>query len=173
MKIRYALLLSLVTFIIGGYVGRTYFREINIVKVPIEKKIEVKGETEYKTQIVYVPKEVDKETGTKEKTDIEVTIPPAEINVKVNDKLVTIKPDFWEEFKFDDGKLVLDQKSSLNMDLRVPEVKRSIEFGAYATNNSLGPMVLLPRKNGSTIVGTGYDFNEKQQEYLFGWTWRF
>jgi hypothetical protein len=78
--------------------------------------IVLKGET--KTEIQYV----EKEPG--EKTDVELNTKPLDIVVKANGQTQVIENKVDEKQKFENGKLVIDQKSELDITKVVDELAR-------------------------------------------------
>lgn len=126
---------------------------------PTPTPIIIRVETKTNTIIKYVSKEVDPKTGQQEKTDLEVNTKQQEMNVKVNDQEFTIKPTVDENYLLENGKIVIDQLSSYQLNLTLPEPKRGIELGGYIGTDGIGVIGIIPKKKGSFIpsVGINYD----------------
>jgi hypothetical protein len=90
-----------ITFGLGYYYGS---RNTKVVYKDKEPVIKTETQTETKTVIQYVPKVIDKTTGTTEKTD--------------------------EKYVFDKDKIQLDQKSTATVDIKVPVIDKSRRWSA-------------------------------------------
>lgn len=124
-----------------------------------EKEIVTEYQTETKTEIAYVPKEVVvyKDRQEVEKTDIDMELGKQELNIKVNGKETTIEKADNEKFVFDKNKLTLTQTSSADINISVPtidETKRW-EIGVGLSNNGAAGMIGFPVKDniGGWIAG--------------------
>lgn len=85
---------------------------------------QVKNTSTYTNTVTYVQKEVDPVTGEKEDTDIELKTKPSKITVKVNDgSKYTFDQLPTENYKFENGKIVMTQQNSL--DINVTQKKPS------------------------------------------------
>lgn len=162
-KYTYALLLVVIGFFIG-YVTRTLTHTCTVTKSEPVIKTEVQYKDRVKTEIAYVPKETviyknaDGTTTTStEKTDIDVTIPKQQLNVKVNNKEFTINKDDKEEYIFDKNKLTLDQTSTADINITVPTIDntRKWELGIGASKNGMAGMIGFPIKSnvGGFVAG--------------------
>jgi hypothetical protein len=110
----------IITLLIGMFIGAfgfysIYTPEPQVINIPSEP-IVLKGDTE--TDIVYV----EKEPG--EKTDVELNTKPLDIIVKTNGQTHVIENKVNETQKFENGKLVIDQKSELDITKMVDELAR-------------------------------------------------
>lgn len=151
------------SFSFGVYCGRNWFPKEKI----IEKQIQVKGDTKTETKVVYI----EKKPG--EKTDVELNIDKPGINVRLNGKEFTLVPDFDEQHKFENGKLVFNQESKFNVDIKQPEPKLGFGIGGLLTNESASVLISLPfgNKNEALLnVGTTFD---KKTTYGLGYIHRF
>lgn len=116
-----------ITFGLGYYYGS---RNTKVVYKDKEPVIKTETQTETKTVIQYVPKVIDKTTGTTEKTDMEVNIPKTDFHVKVNGHEQTITKKDDEKYVFDKDKIQLDQKSTATVDIKVPVIDKSRRWSA-------------------------------------------
>ena len=137
LKTRYWLILLAVCFLLGAGVGsyityqhfpRTIEKRVDIEK-PVVKEV-VKVETE--TQIQYVARAIDPVTGQKENTDLEANINQPKIGVKVNGKDHEFGLLQGETQKFENGKIVMNQDSTIKFEVEVPTVHQKWRVGAYA-----------------------------------------
>ncbi len=107
---------------------RTITKEISIEKPVVETKVEYKD----RTQIQYVPKDIiiNPQTGQKEleKTDVQINKDKTKVYVKVNGKEYAFDLLENEQQKFDDGKITLDQSSTLSVDVSA-QVEQQITNG--------------------------------------------
>lgn len=153
------ILIVLIIFGAGVYVGHTYFPEkINvpvvadgISKMPGAINIEgdVKQTTE--TDFSYVPKKVimhtimDRNGNTRqvteqEKTDLDVDIAKTDFNVKVNGHEATFTKKDDEQYMFDKDKLALKQQSQVEFNVHVDPVivDKTKHFGIGVGINDKG-----------------------------------
>jgi len=85
---------------------------------------QVKNTSTHTNTVTYVQKEIDPVTGQKEDTDVELKTQPSKITVKVNDgSKYTFDQQPNEKYKFENGKLVMTQQTSL--DINVTQKKQS------------------------------------------------
>ncbi|VBB09654.1 Hypothetical protein LUCI_4952 [Lucifera butyrica] len=93
----------------------------------------VQGETKTQTQVVYVPKETIKyidpktkqEITRQEGTDVQADIQKPAVNVKVNGQDYKFDLLQGETQKFQTGKVVMDQTSSVGVNITVPPIDRT------------------------------------------------
>ena len=125
-----------------------------------------------KTTVSYVPKErelvyVDNvPTYVKEDTDVEASIEKPAIVVKVNGKKQQFDLQQNETQKFENGKVVLDQKSTVEFDIKVPErhelnVYGQEEFHAGKFHSQVG----VDKQNGKLVYGAKYDITDQEPVY--------
>ena len=125
-----------------------------------------------KTTVSYVPKErelvyVDNvPTYVKEDTDVEASIEKPAIVVKVNGKKQQFDLQQNETQKFENGKVVLDQKSTVEFDIKVPErhelnVYGQEEFHAGKFHSQVG----IDKQNGKLVYGAKYDITDQEPVY--------
>ena len=125
-----------------------------------------------KTTISYVPKErelvyVDNvPTYVKEDTDVEASIEKPAVVVKVNGKKQQFDLQQNETQKFENGKVVLDQKSTVEFDIKVPErhelnVYGQEEFHAGKFHSQVG----IDKQNGKLVYGAKYDITDQEPVY--------
>ena len=109
--------------------------------VTIEKPILIRGEaTHTQTNTVqYVPKVIDPATGQLEKTDSEYQVNPPKVTVKVNGQSADFDLLTGENWKFENGKLVFLQDSTIGFNFQVPTIdntkKRGISYGLRSDGN--------------------------------------
>ena len=125
-----------------------------------------------KTTVSYVPKEKELvyvnnvPTYVKEDTDVEANIDKPAVTVKVNGKKQKFDLQQNETQKFEDGKVVLDQKSTVEFDIKVPErhelnVYGQEEFRAGKFHSQIG----VDKQNGKLVYGAKYDITDKEPVY--------
>lgn len=124
------------------------------------------------TTVSYVPKQKELRyinnvpTYVKEDTDVEANIEKPAVTVKVNGKTQKFNLQQNETQKFEDGKVVLNQKSTVEFDVKVPErhelnVYGQEEFRAGKFHSQVG----IDKQNGKLIYGAKYDINDKEPIY--------
>lgn len=125
-----------------------------------------------KTTVSYIPKERELvyvnnvPTYVKEDTDVEANIEKPAVTVKVNGKKQKFDLQQNETQKFEDGKVVLDQKSTVEFDIKVPErhelnVYGQEEFRAGKFHSQVG----IDKQNGKLVYGAKYDITDKEPVY--------
>lgn len=125
-----------------------------------------------KTTVSYIPKERELvyvnnvPTYVKEDTDVEANIDKPAVTVKVNGKKQKFDLQQNETQKFEDGKVVLDQKSTVEFDIKVPErhelnVYGQEEFRAGKFHSQVG----IDKQNGKLVYGAKYDITDKEPVY--------
>ena len=124
------------------------------------------------TTVSYVPKQKELRyinnipTYIKEDTDVEANIEQPAVTVKVNGKTQKFNLQQNETQKFEDGKVVLNQKSTVEFDVKVPErhelnVYGQEEFRAGKFHSQVG----IDKQNGKLVYGAKYDINDKEPVY--------
>ena len=124
------------------------------------------------TTVSYVPKQKELRyinnvpTYVKEDTDVEANIEKPAVTVKVNGKTQKFNLQQNETQKFEDGKVVLNQKSTVEFDVKVPErhelnVYGQEEFRAGKFHSQVG----IDKQNGKLVYGAKYDINDKEPIY--------
>lgn len=124
------------------------------------------------TTVSYVPKQKELRyinnipTYVKEDTDVEANIEKPAVTVKVNGKTQKFNLQQNETQKFEDGKVVLNQKSTIEFDVKVPErhelnVYGQEEFRAGKFHSQVG----IDKQNGKLVYGAKYDINDKEPIY--------
>jgi len=93
-------------------------------------------------EFVYVPKEIDPQTGKKETTDVEFIKQAGKLYVKVNGKEFEVPVDVQEAAKFENGKLVITETTEMRLNITAP--KPSINVGIGASNHGLAVMANGP-----------------------------
>lgn len=125
-----------------------------------------------KTTVAYVPKERELvyvnnvPTYVKEDTDVEASIEKPAVTVKVNGKKQKFDLQQNETQKFENGKVVLNQKSTVEFDIKVPErhelnVYGQEEFRAGKFHSQVG----IDKQNGKLVYGAKYDITDKEPVY--------
>lgn len=124
------------------------------------------------TTVSYVPKQKELRyinnvpTYVKEDTDVEANIEKPAVTVKVNGKTQKFNLQQNETQKFEDGKVVLNQKSTVEFDVKVPErhelnVYGQEEFRAGKFHSQVG----IDKQNGKLVYGAKYDITDKEPVY--------
>ncbi len=124
------------------------------------------------TTIGYVPKAKElvyrnnKPVYVQEDTDVEANIDKPQVTVKVNGKKTKFDLQQNETQKFENGKVVLDQKSTVEFDVKVPDrhelnVYGQEEFRAGKFHSQVG----IDKQNGKLVYGAKYDINDKEPVY--------
>ena len=143
------------------------------VKAPsMGQIINEKATLDTKTTVSYVPKEkelvyVDNvPTYVREDTDVEANIEKPTVTVKVNGKKQKFDLQQNETQKFENGKVVLDQKSTVEFDIKVPErheldVYGQEEFRSGKFHSQVG----VEKQNGKLVYGAKYDITDKEPIY--------
>lgn len=101
------------------------------VQITKEQPIYIQGEAKH-TQtntVQYVKKERDPVTGEVEKTDAEYQIAQPKVTVKVNGQEADFDLLQGEKWKFEDGKLLFQQDSSIDFLFQVPSIDRTRRHG--------------------------------------------
>jgi len=127
----------ILVFIVGVTIGSltTYClvpKEV-IKEIPVEKTVvETKVEYKDRTEIQYIPKEfiINPTTGQSEleKTDVQLNKEQTRVNVKVNSEEYAFNLLQGEQQKFQAGKIMLEQSSTLNVDVTA-QVEQQITIG--------------------------------------------
>lgn len=125
--------------------------EVKEVKLPAEIK------TETVTEVKYVEKATDSETGLPEKTDLEANVGKQELTVKVNGREQVIHKANTEKYVLDKSKIILDQQSKASLEIKVPVVDNTRKWSAgigYG-NHGLAGKVDFPIKRpvGGWVYG--------------------
>lgn len=89
----------------------------------------VQGQNTHTKEVVYVPKEVDPKTGVQEKTDVQFEKKQGKVYVKVNGKEFEIPADVKEDSKFENGKLVITEKTEMRLNLTTPKPAVNLGLG--------------------------------------------
>jgi hypothetical protein len=95
----------------------------------------IQGQNKEVREIVYVPKEIDPQTGEKERTDVEFKKQAGKVYVKVNGKEYEVPAEVQEEAKFENGKLVVTEKTEMRINITAP--KPAFNLGLGASNNGM------------------------------------
>ena len=136
-KIKNGLVVGTICFFFGIGVGSavTYFYFPRVIEQRVEVEKPVVRETirtNTLTEIQYVEKEVDPITGRREATDVETNIKQPSIGVKVNGKPYEFGLLQGETQKFENGKIVMNQESTIKFEVEVPTIHQKWRVGAYA-----------------------------------------
>ena len=81
----------------------------------------LKGDDTHTKEIVYVPKEIDPNTGQTEKTDVQFERRENKVYVVVNGKPFEVPIDVKEDAKFEKGKLVITEKTEMRVNITAPK----------------------------------------------------
>lgn len=125
-----------------------------------------------KTTVSYVPKErefvyVDNvPMYVQEDTDVEASIEKPTVTVKVNGKTQQFDLQQNETQKFENGKVVLDQKSTVEFDIKVPERHELNVYGQEEfREGKFHSQVGIDKQNGKLVYGAKYDITDKEPVY--------
>jgi len=108
----------------AGQADAKVVTKIKEIKLPAEVK------TETQTEIRYVEKATDSETGLPEKTDLEANVGKQELTVKVNGREQVIHKANTEKYVLDKNKIILDQQSKASLEIKVPVVDNTRKWSA-------------------------------------------
>ena len=137
----------ILVFCVGCYVGYRFAPEKVVTKTEVKTEyVQVEGKT--RTEVRYVQKE--------NKSDADVEIKNTDPTVKINDKTYTFEKLPDEKYKFEDGKLQVEQGYTLKIDARslIPkQPKWGVDFG-YS--------------NHGFVTGVRYNFNRNISVSGFG-----
>ena len=118
-----------VSFVLGGVFTWHFFpRTVTVTKTEtVEVPVKVAVQEKRETAVSYVPKEIvsvkksgGMVTAAPENTDVEIRNKPSAIQVKVNEKQYSFAPLPEEKHKFDKGKLLVEQSSNVDLNLKIP-----------------------------------------------------
>lgn len=151
------LLIFVVGFTVGYFSHKSKIVEITKDVVVTKEVPKVKTITNTQTEFRYIPKDNVSDS------DVEATIKKPTVSVSVNGK----KHDFdlvqGETQKFDKGKLVMDQTSTITFDVKVPdrnELRLSAEM--EVNKDKISPIVSVEKQNGRLHYGAKYDIKDKE-----------
>lgn len=120
----------------------------------------VEGISKTNTTVAYVPKRIV--NGIKEDTDVEVKIEKPKVVAVVNGKRQELALKETEKQKFEDGKVVVDQKSEITLDVKVPDHH---ELNIYTDTTYRGDTfhygIGIEKQNGKLKYGVHYDIKDK------------
>lgn len=139
------LIIILISMLIGGIIVYKWFPKIVTEYIETHKEIPVVQErvvTQTKTEVQYVPKEKDPETGKLEKTDVQVDIKQPTVDVKVNGKNYDFNLLQGESQAFEKGKVVVTQNNEIKLNIKQNDTLRVEAFagkgyGVTLTNKNL------------------------------------
>lgn len=165
--LKYVLIfLVLVIALLGAYI---YFNRPSNVESKPEKTVQEQVTAKTQTEVSYVPKATIKNplTGAieKEKTDVEANIAQPVVTAKINGKDTEFKLQQGESQKFENGKVVMNQSSKIELDIKTPEKKESLEIGPYvktSSGNGVSYGVQADYERGKTELSIGYDSKERE-----------
>ena len=158
--------LILIIALLGAYI---YFnRSSNQIDNP-KNDIKEQVTATTQTEVSYVPKAQIKNPLTgqieKEKTDVEANIAQPIVTAKINGKDTEFKLQQGESQKFENGKVVMNQSSKIELDIKTPEKKESLDIGPYvkgSSGNGISYGVQADYERGKTELSIGYDSKERE-----------
>lgn len=114
----------------------------------------IQGKDTHTKEIVYQEKALDPLTGQREKTDVEFVTRDRKVYVKVNGKEFEIVPEVKEGSKFEKGKVVITEETTMAINLTTP--KKVAEAGVGWGTQGPAVMVGVPINQGAGVwvVGT-------------------
>lgn len=155
---RFKTIVKYLAIFIAGFIMCWVFFPRTVPKVEYKDKI-IKGDAQTitKTEVVYVPKEINS-FGQREKTDLQVDIAKTDINVKVNGKDAVISKADDEQYMFEKNKIALQQTSKAEINIKVPVQDRTRywSLGVGYGNNGVAGMVGFPISKKAAIGGWVY-----------------
>ena len=154
-------LLCLAVGFIFGFMTCYIFYPRIVTVTKDDKKITGEAKTTTNTQISYVSKgTVTNADGTtsREKTDLDITIPKQELNVKINGKDAVISKTDDEQYLFEKNKVSLQQSSKAEISINVP-VQDKTKYWAIGIGYG---------KNG---VAGAVDFPISKKHAIGGWVY--
>lgn len=89
----------------------------------------VQGSSSHTKEIVYVPKEIDPQTGQIEKTDVQFERKQGKIYVKVNGKDFEVPAEVKENVEFENGKLVVTEQTEMRVNITAPKPSFNLGIG--------------------------------------------
>lgn len=123
------------TMILSALIGAlgmyTFGPRQSIERLTKEQPIYIQGEAKHSqtNTIQYVSKEWDPVTGKVEETDAEYQIGAPKVTVKVNGQTADFALLQDEKWKFENGKLLFQQDSSIDFSFQVPVIDRTKVHG--------------------------------------------
>lgn len=174
VKIKIYIIILIALFALCGafymFHKQTYVEQPTHTSQP--KIMNEKATLNTKTTVSYIPKEKELvyvnnvPTYVQEDTDVEANIEKPAVVVKVNGKTQKFDLQENETQKLENGKVVLDQKSTVEFDIKVPErhelnVYGQEEFRAGKFHSQVG----IDKQNGKLVYGAKYDITDKEPVY--------
>jgi uncharacterized protein YneF (UPF0154 family) len=153
--------------IVGSYITKNYFPTLNteVKTVQTDPIVTEKVKVVTDTQIAYVPKEiiryVDKTTGqevtAKESTDVQFDVAKPKVVVKVNGQDHEFYLLQGETQKFENGKVDMQQTSTIGLDVKVPTIDKTKNGGITleVTNKDISTNITY--KKLGLVAGKMYD----------------
>ena len=150
-------LLLVVSFICGYYYHKPPIQYVVSEKIVTKDVPVLSTKTNTVTEIQYVPKLNENDS------DVDVRIDKPQVSVKVNgqDHKFNLVQD--ETQKFDKGKVVLDQNSTVVFDVKVPNRNElTVSTEAEINKSSIHPSVVTEKENGKFHYGAKYDMKDNE-----------
>lgn len=172
IKIYIIIFIALFAFCGLFYLTHNKTHEGNIRGTLQPKILNEKAILNTQTTVGYVPKVKElvyrnnKPVYVQEDTDVEANIDRPQVTVKVNGKKTKFDLQQNETQKFENGKVVVDQKSTVEFDVKVPDrhelnVYGQEEFRAGKFHSQVG----IDKQNGKLVYGAKYDITDKEPVY--------
>ena len=172
IKIYIIIFIALFAFCGLFYLTHNKTHEGNIRGTLQPKILNEKAILNTQTTVGYVPKVKElvyrnnKPVYVQEDTDVEANIDRPQVTVKVNGKKTKFDLQQNETQKFENGKVVVDQQSTVEFDVKVPDrhelnVYGQEEFRAGKFHSQVG----IDKQNGKLIYGAKYDITDKEPVY--------
>lgn len=158
----------LVVFILGFAACWIFFPRTITQNVEKEKVVTGITQTDTTTDIAYVPKKItahaDGSTSL-ENTDLDITIPKSQLNVKINGQSAIINKSDEEEYIFEKNKLQLQQKSVSDINIKIPTLDntRHWSLGIGYGNNGIAGTIDFPLYKPSV---SGWVYADKKSKSL-------
>lgn len=144
----------------GGCLTGFYLSQGETVTMEENAPLEVKGDVQTETKIVYVPKETV--GGEKEKTDLQADIGKTDFVIKVNGQEQTFTKTDEEKYVFDANKLSMTQTSKVELDVNVPTWDNTKRWavGVGYGNDGMAYTVDFPICKSDRVGGWAYRDND-------------
>ena len=143
-------------FLLGFFCSYIFYPRSRVITKYSDKIISGNVQTHTSTELSYIPKATIKGTFDKEKTDLEVSVPKQELNIKINGREAAMSKADDEQYLFEKNKVQLTQQSKAEINIEVPTIDgtKYWELGiGYGTNGVAGQV--------------GFPINKKRD--LGGW----
>lgn len=183
LKTLAAATLPVVTFVLGVWVGHTYWPTTKTVTVhdtlnqTTEESIPISGTTETKTETIikYVPKPV-KADGTVDQSvaDIDMKFGKPDLKVMVNGTEVNVQKASDEKHVFDKGQMKVEQESTATFKVSVDPIDNTKDYGfGMGINKDGQPAAVVTAPVSKKHHIDGWIYGDKDSNFAGGVMFRF